>query len=435
MNYMLLTQYQGKIVGPIAWLLGHIMDWIFSALNALGIPNTVLAIFLFTLIMYIFLLPLTFKQQKFSKLQAKMSPELQQIQAKYKGKKDNDSMLAQQEEIKALYAKYGVSQAGSCLQILIQFPIMIALFRIISSMPAYVSIVREAFNPLVSQLRETTGSSDFIQTLSSAKQFSSQFSSEAFTSGDVATVENTFVDVLNKASSADWDTLLAKFGSLSDSITHTRSLLDSYNNLFGMNIGNSPSFMFKNAIESRSFVLLIVALAIPLLSAFTQWVNIKLMPQAANASNDPNDQAAQMANSMKTMNTMMPLMSIIFTFTVPCGIGIYWISGSIVRTIQQIFINKYIDKMDIDAQIAKNEEKYKKRLEAMKQTPQMNRYANMTTKNLSSSSSKLTQAEKDAGIKKASDIYSGGNVKKGSLLSRANMVKEFDEKNNKQGES
>ena len=148
MNYMLLTQYQGKIVGPIAWLLGHIMDWIFSALNALGIPNTVLAIFLFTLIMYIFLLPLTFKQQKFSKLQAKMSPELQQIQAKYKGKKDNDSMLAQQEEIKALYAKYGVSQAGSCLQILIQFPIMIALFRIISSMPAYVSIVREAFNPL-----------------------------------------------------------------------------------------------------------------------------------------------------------------------------------------------------------------------------------------------------------------------------------------------
>ena len=82
-------------------------------------------------IIYIILLPLTYKQQKFSKLQAKMSPELKAIQDKYKGKKDNDSMLAMQAETKELYAKYGVSQTGSCLQLFIQMPILIALYRVI----------------------------------------------------------------------------------------------------------------------------------------------------------------------------------------------------------------------------------------------------------------------------------------------------------------
>ena len=77
------------------------------------------------------------------------------------------------------------------------------------------------------------------------------------------------------------------------------------------------------------------------------------MPQAAPTSNDPNDQAAQMANSMKTMNMMMPVMSAVFCFTLPAGMGIYWIAGAVVRTIQQIVINKHIDKMDIDAEIAK----------------------------------------------------------------------------------
>jgi len=433
-NLVFLTQYQGKIVGPVAWILGHIMNWIFIFLQKIGIPSTGLSIILFTIIINLLLLPLTYKQQKFSKLQAKMNPELQAIQAKYKGKKDNDSMLAQQEEIKALYAKYGVSQAGSCVQLLIQFPIMIALYRVIYSMPAYVSAVREAFNPLVSQLRETAGASEFIQSLSSAAQYAKQFSNDAFTSGDVTYIENTFVDVLNKASTADWNLLSEKFTSLSDSIQRTHSIISSYNSFLGLNIGDSPSYMLHTAISSKSFGLFIGALAIPVLSALTQWISLKLMPQAATTSNDPNDQAAQMANSMKTMNMMMPIMSIVFTYGLPAGLGLYWIAGAVVRTVLQIIINKRIDKMDIDAQIIKNTEKYKKKLEAQKSTPSMEMYAKLNTRN-NSSVSKLTQAEKDAGINNARQIYESGRAKKTSLLARANMVKEFDEKNNKQGES
>ncbi|WP_026509007.1 YidC/Oxa1 family membrane protein insertase [Butyrivibrio sp. LC3010] len=429
MNIVTLTQYQGKIVGPIAWLLGHIMNWIFIFLNKIGVPSTGLAIILFTIIMYLFLMPLTYKQQKFSKLQSRMNPELQAIQAKYKGKKDNDSMLAQQEEIKALYAKYGVSQTGSCLQLLIQFPIMIALYRVIYSMPAYVSQIKESFYPLVSQLRETAGASDFIQTLSSASQYAKQFSNEAFTSGDTSYIENTFIDVLYKSSTADWNALTEKFGSLASSITNTHDLLNRYNSFLGLNIGDSPSYMIQTAFSNKSFALFIGALIIPALSFLTQWISLKLMPQPAT-SNDPNDQAAQMANSMKTMNMMMPLMSLFFTFTFPAGLGIYWIIGAVVRTIQQILINKHIDNMDIDAEIEKNTEKYNKKLEEMKSTPQMNRYANLNTRTMNTVTSTRSEKEKEAGLKKANDIYSSGKVNKNSLLARANMVKEFDNRNN-----
>ena len=87
MTGVILTQYQGSIVGPIAKLLGYLMNGIFTVLDKIGIPNIGLAIIIFTIVVNLCLLPLTYKQQKFSKLQAKMSPELQAIQAKYKGKK------------------------------------------------------------------------------------------------------------------------------------------------------------------------------------------------------------------------------------------------------------------------------------------------------------------------------------------------------------
>ena len=137
-----------------------------------------------------------------------------------------------------------------------------------------------------------------------------------------------------------------------------------------------------------------------------------------------------MANSMKTMNMMMPLMSLFFTFTFPAGLGIYWIAGAVVRTVQQIVINKHIDKTDIDAEIEKNIAKYNEKLEKMKSTPQMNRYANMNTRTMNSYSSTLSEKEKEEGLKKANKVYESGKIRKDSLLARANMVKEFDQKNN-----
>ncbi|SFC85166.1 YidC/Oxa1 family membrane protein insertase [Butyrivibrio sp. YAB3001] len=433
---VLLTQYQGKIVGPVAWVLGHLMNGIFNALNAIGLPNIGLAIIIFTTVINLCLLPLTYKQQKFSKLQAKMSPELKAIQEKYKGKKDNDSMLAMQAETKELYAKYGVSQTGSCLQLLIQMPILVALYRVIYSMPAYVTIVRNAFYPLVEQLRSTSGAAEFVQGLKSAAAYSKQFSNELFTSGNVQYIENTYIDVLNKASTADWTSLSDKFTDLSSSIDQTYAALSRFNNFLGMNIGDSPMYMIQTAFTDKKFLLLLGGIMVPFLAAFTQWVNTKLMPQTTdpNAKIDPNDPSAQMQQSMKTMSIMMPLMSAFFALSLPAGMGIYWIIGAVIRSILQILINKHIDKTDIDAEIAKNTEKYKKKMEKMKTSPQMNMYANMSTRSISSAAKNTTvkDVDVDKKVAKSREFYEKNNIRKDSLLAKANMVKDFNENINKE---
>ena len=439
MSDILLTQNSGRIIGPIAKLLGYIMEGIFLFLDKIGIPNIGLAIILFTIVIYLLLMPLTIKQQKFSKLSARMNPELQAIQAKYKGKNDNESMMAMQMETKAVYAKYGVSPSGSCIQLLIQMPILLALYRVIYSMPAYVSKIKEAFFPLVDKLIAQSGSEDFIRSFSQAGMYARQFTNESYTSGVTSYIQNTFIDVLNKASTTELLSIKDKFPTLSTDVDHTFGLLNQYNSFLGLNIGNSPSYVMKEAIASRSLLLLIAALSIPVLSAVTQWINVKLMPQQNMEQNskNANDQQSAMMQSMKTMNMMMPIMSAVFCYTLPAGMGLYWIAGAVVRSIQQVVINKHIDKIDFDEVIKNNEEKAKKKMEkAGVRAQQMAAYANMNTKSVKSvatsqAKSGMTQEEKDEAVRKSTEYYNK-NAKPGSMMAKANMVKQYNEKNNKQ---
>lgn len=433
MSGILLTQNSTFIIGPISKLLGYIMEGIFYVLDKIGIPNIGLAIILFTIVMYMLLMPLTVKQQKFSKLSVKMNPELQAIQAKYKNKKDNDSMMAMNQETQAVYAKYGVSPTGSCVQLLIQMPVLFALYRVIYAMPAYVGKIKDAFFPLVDNLIAQAGSTEFIKALKNSSMFSKQFTNELFTSGNKEYVQNTIIDCLNRASTADWASISDKFPSLAKDITNTLSQLDRYNNFLGLNIANSPSYIVKDAYSAGNWLLIVGALLIPVLAALTQWINTKLMPQASSNSKD-GGAADTMAQSMKTMNVMMPLMSAFFCYTLPAGMGLYWIAGAVVRSIQQIAINKHIDKMDMDELIKKNVEKSKKKLEKKGvATSKLNNYASMNTKSISSGTSnadRMSQADKEAAVKKATEYYKS-NAKPGSIAAKANMVKQYNEKNNK----
>ena len=209
MGIAILTQANGLILGNIAkYILGPILNAIFIFLDKLPWNNSAnigVAIILFTIVIYLLMLPLTIKQQKFSKLQVKMNPEIQAIQERYKGKKDQDSQLAMNQEIQAVYSKYGVSPTGSCLQLLIQMPILFALYRVIYAIPAYVPLVKNAYKGLVDSLIAKPDSVEFMQTLSSAKNFANQFSSDKFVEGSQY-ISNTIIDVLNRASSADWAT-------------------------------------------------------------------------------------------------------------------------------------------------------------------------------------------------------------------------------------
>ncbi len=430
MSGIILTQNQTFIIGPIAQILGYIMEGIFFCLDKIGIPNTGLAIILFTIVINLLMMPLTIKQQKFSKLSAKMNPELQAIQARYKNKKDNESMMKMNAETQAVYAKYGVSPTGSCLQLLIQMPILFALYRVIYAMPAYVGKIKEAFFPLVDKLMVQTGSSDFIQTFKDAAMFARQFASEQFVGGNTEYIQNTFIDVLNRASTAEWLSISEKFPSLSADVDSTVAILEKYNNFLGLNIGNSPSYIVHEALDSGAYLMVVAALAVPVLSALTQWINTKLMPQAESNNNQDNP----MASSMKTMNVMMPIMSAVFCYSFPAGMGIYWIAGSVVRSIQQVIINKHIDKMDLEEVIKQNVEKSKKKMEKRGVSAKMlNDYATMNTKSIASKAntvSAMTQEEKDEAVRKSTEYYNK-NAKQGSIASKANMVKQYNEKNNR----
>ena len=422
---ILLTQNDGVIIGPVAKLLGYLMEGIFYLLDMIGIPNIGLAIILFTILINVLMLPLTIKQQKFSKLNAKMSPELQAIQKKYKDKKDNQSVMAMQQETSEVYAKYGVSPTGSYLQLLIQMPILFALYRVIYAMPAYVSKIKEAFFPLVDKLIAQEGSAEFIQGFKNSGMFAKQFTNDLFVSGNVEYIQNTYIDCLNKASTTEWLSISEKFPSLASDVTSTLQNLDVYNSFLGLNIANSPSYVISNAIKTGSYLLIVGAILIPILAALTQWISIKLMPQASVSSD--NDSTNSAMQSMKMMNNFMPIMSAVFCYSLPAGMGIYWISSAVVRTIQQVAINKHIDKMDIDAMIERNMEKNKDKIEKKRQqAARLNDYASLNTKNVNRAK---TDEEKEEALRKA--MEHNKNAKPGSIAAKANMVREFNEKNNK----
>lgn len=437
MSDILLTAYPGSILGPIAKLLGMLMDWIYSGIsNITGgrVESVVLSIVIITIIIYMCLLPLTIKQQKFSKLSQKMQPEMQAIQAKYKNKKDQASMMAMQEETQLLYQKYGISPMGSCVQMLIQMPILFALYRVFYNIPAYLSGVKGSFTGLVDSIQQTSGYQDTLVSLmekynvvtSSGLNASNAASKLADASGD--TLSNYIIDILYKLPSKGWDALLDGkfFDGIQSVVEKTHDALLHFNYFLGLNISDTPWYIIKSNFTDKPdkwLLFVILALLIPVLSYLTQMINIKLMPQATNG----ND---QMASQMKMRNLMMPLISLFFCFTVPVGLGIYWICSALVRGIQQFFVNRHIENLDLEAVMAKNEEKAKNKRKKMGLSEDyIKKAAQIKTKSIDSKANVSASADTEEKLAKAAEYKA--NAKAGSLASKANMVKEFNERNSR----
>jgi YidC/Oxa1 family membrane protein insertase len=356
-----LTAYDGTFLGPIAKVLGWIMDKIYIFLSSVcHIDSIALTIIVFTFFIYLCLLPLTYKQQKFSVLTRKMQPEINAIQKKYKGRKDQESMAAQQEETQMIYDKYGVSPTGSCIQMLIQMPILLALYRVFYNVPAYITSVKDIFTDLVSGIMATDGYADTMQSIYSSANLRNV--SVDFTVTDTTAMSNYIVDVLYKLSESGWSSLADSFPNLTDLISSTSDRLRDINYLFILNISDTPWNLIKSGWASKSWLLLICALLVPVVSYLGQLINIKLMPTADNG-NSGNAQADQMQQQMKTMNMMMPLMTLFIAFSCPVGLVLYWTVGSVFRIIQQIFLNKHFEKIDLDSIVEKNKEKAAKKKE------------------------------------------------------------------------
>ena len=217
MSDIILTAYDGAILGPIAKLLGFIMNAVYSFMvNVLGIGNISIAIIVFTIVIYLCLFPVTYKQQKYSKLTQKMQPELKKIQKKYQGKKDAVSMQAMQDETSAVYEKYGVSPTGSCIYMLINMPIIFALWRVFNNIPAYLGIVRDQFTALVEGIMATPGYQDTMTNIVETLKINTV--RVDFSVKDESILSNYLVDTLYAMNTSGWETLKEKFSGLSDII-------------------------------------------------------------------------------------------------------------------------------------------------------------------------------------------------------------------------
>lgn len=437
MSTIELTAYSGAILGPIAKFLGWIMNGIYNIMYQLfGIESVTLSIIIITIVIYMCLLPLTIKQQKFSKLSQKMQPELNAIREKYKGRKDQVSMTVMQQETQLVYDKYGVSPAGSCVQMLIQMPILFALYRVFYNIPAYITSIKDYFGvlsdnsvvkgSLVDLITNTSGFQDQMTKIVTDYKINSVMTD--FTTTDSVALNNFIIDVLYKLPREGWENLTSYFSNIGDAVAEIMPHIDNFNYVFGLNISDTPWNTIQSSYADRSWLLLILALLIPVVSYLTQMINIKLMPTPAGQ--DEND---SMARQMKMMNTMMPLMSLFICFTVPVGLGIYWIFSAIVRGVQQYFVNRHMQNLDLEDVIAKNQEKAKKKREKrgiseeqIRQAAQIKTRTIGNKANLAGRDSSF--AEKELALEKAEEAKR--NAASGSLASKANLVRDFNERNN-----
>lgn len=416
------------IIRYVADLLGLLMNGIYYVISQIGLPNVSIAIILFTIILLVAMTPLQVKQQRFSKLNTIMQPELKKIQKKYEGKKDQVSQQRMMEETQAVYQKYGVSTAGSCVQMLIQLPVLFALYQVIYKIPGYITIIGNKIATIASDATFVKAFSSFVKATNNSTL------TRNFAKGGTKNV----IDAVYGMNTDQWAAVLKKASGTAyeAKLTDIHSYVHRATYFLGLNISDSPWDIIRYAMRHGAVLMIIAAIAFPVLAWFTQWLTFKLMPNQTPSS-DENDTSAQMANTMNSMNNFMPIISAVFCLTLPVGVGIYWIMSAVVRAIQQVIINKKLDSESVEDIVKKAEEKQAKK-RAKKGVParEVTTAAHVSTRTLAADAKAKTEARNrrlDQNKKKMEESteYYNKNAKPGSLASKANMVAAFDEKNKK----
>lgn len=410
------TAADWPIVGQIAGVFGKLMDAIYNFLNLFGIQNIGICIILFTIIIYTLMIPLTIKQQKFSKMQSVMMPEIQKLQKKYAGKRDQASMLKMQEEQQLIYEKYGSSPTGGCLPMVIQLPILFALYPVIQEVPRYVNGIKEIYMPVVNQIMATDGYQKILEKIGNAAPVYMPANAYDYTD------PNILVRVLYKFQDSTWNTLVDKMPSLETVVDKTTATMGHLNTFLGINIGEQPLTMLMDALKDFSIVGIILAVIIPIMAGLTQFISVKLMQQQQTTTIDPDN---PMARSMNSMNYIMPLFSVFMGFTLPAGLGLYWAISAIVRCVQQMAINKYLSKKSVEEMIEEQRKKAaKKREKKGAPAKEINRMATKSTRNVTEQKTSVSSKEKEEKIQQAKENIK--NAKPGSLASKANMVSRYN---------
>lgn len=447
---MLFLTQEGGLLGPLATLFGWMMNGIFEGLTKLGFVNVGVAIIIFTFLTRIILFPFTAKQQKQSRMMSYIQPEIQAIQEKYRDKKDQQSVMAMNAETKAVYEKYGTSMTGSCVQLAIQMPIIFALYRVIMKIPAYVSSIKTHYEAIIASFGATTdeaikNAAVVIAKFAQSNKALSSLLSRSSNLGLVIEknivkdfkpnvtaqqVKNYIIDFLYNLNPEQMNQVANNFQGATTNPKYIESVqfIEKSNYFLGMNLPTTPWDGF-NMFQGNW-----IYLSIPILAGLTQYISALLMSN--KKKQNPLKEESDLDKTMKSMNVMMPLMSVFFCFTFATGIGIYWIATSVLMVLQQLIINHQLDKIPVEEMIKQNikkanEKRIKKGLKPLDE--------NVTVKKYVKTEQKIdkVQKEREEVIKqqvektKKAENYYFENEDKSSMFSKVNMVKKYNEKNQK----
>lgn len=416
---MIFLTAQGGFLGPFCWLLGKILNLIYEGLASVGIENLALCIIVFTVVVKLILLPFTLRQQRGSKINQYIQPEIQKIQKKYKNRTDQDSMLKQQQETQEVYRKYGTSMTNGCLLSFIQLPIIYALYRVIYNIPAYVPAIKELYTPIATEIMKVK---DYVTTLTTFvdenKINTAATAIKKLSKLDPSAVtENNIIDVVSQFSTTQWEAFsqtLAGNEGLVNAINSYVPQIDELNNfILGINISEAPGWKIS------------WALLIPIAAALFQFLSTFIMKQPEVDTSDPT--AAQSASMMKSMTYTMPIMSFFFCITLPAGIGLYWTMSALISFLIQLGINIYYDKIaNMDKILEKQMEKAKKKNKKKKKSFMEKMLEAAGGAEQTSSSSNSVAGTNLKNYNSTSSDNSGAAYKKGSIASKANIMQQYN---------
>lgn len=428
----------GVVFDLLVQLFGRLMNIIYLGLDKVGLGNIALAIIIFTLITRVILYPSTVKQQKSSKLMSIIQPEIKAIQAKYEGRQDKEAMMAQQAEMKAVYEKYGTSMAGNCVQLLIQMPIIFALYQVIMNIPKFVPTIGNKFKSIIDLLK--INGTELITNLITFSKANGNVGARALNGLNPDKIETinalSETDVTNKAmeflyqlNPQQMAKFAAQFPEAETAIMQHYGEIEKVNTIFNgaINLSSAPNV---NGFTLSPYIL------IPILAALSQYATSVIMQKQMNNKN-VDAEPDQMQQSMKSMNVMMPIVSAVFCWGFASGIGIYWVASSVFMMITYLIINKQLEKLDIQEMIKTNVEKANKK-RAKKGLPLTNEVKAADTLKKMEELAEKKNLEREKKIEnqvkqteEADKYYFGNEANPDSLFAKANMVQKYNEKNNK----
>lgn len=325
--------------------LGFIIDFIYSIVQNYG-----WAIILFTVVVKLIMLPLQIKSQKGMKKQQMVQPIIAELQRKYA----NDKEKLQTEMMK-VYKENNVSMMGGCLPLLIQFPILFGLYRVIQ-------------RPLTYLLSVNFKAEDVIQKVSEIVEKMAQDPNVAHAVASIKDLEPVkLAEQINKMYEIQFMTWCRYLEQINPGSGYADWTLNF--DFLGLDITKVPTAAFSaitKAFEGTPDWSVIGLLLIPIIAMLATWFSMKQSQSMSGAKKKNAEDGAPdtVASMNKSMSIMMPLMTGFFTLTFPSAIGLYWIMSSVMQIVTQYLLNIYFDKREDDFVVTvpeKNRKNSKKR--------------------------------------------------------------------------